>query len=235
MNSNFFSLFNLPARQFRPDALITLGEVMHGPRSRILSSNIESGYVYFGQFLVHDISRLKSGDEKPVFQQQPLEDLEQLRNPGMELDSVYGNGFYDERIRLDGGEFLLGQALGRDGTLLYGSDLPRDPTDKTALIGDDRNDENLIVAQLHLQFLKLHNYFCQRLRANGGINSDADLYAQAKRQVVLRYQEAVLNDFLRLVLDEHVWDYVIRRNIGTIWNPAPAESPRIRRRWLFVC
>ena len=43
------------------------------------------------------------------------------------------------------------------------NDLPRrgrssDPLkDREALIGDPRNDENTIVAQLHLAFLKAHN------------------------------------------------------------------------------
>ena len=42
-------------------------------------------------------------------------------------------------------------------------DLPREPRstvaerDRAALIGDPRNDENLIVAQLHVPFLRAHN------------------------------------------------------------------------------
>ena len=48
------------------------------------------------------------------------------------------------------------------------NDLPREPRstdfahDRAALIGDPRNDENLIVAQLHLAFLKAHNRWSTR-------------------------------------------------------------------------
>ena len=53
----FFSLFNLPATVFRVDMLERLGEAMaaaiiHG------SSTIESGYVYLGQLIAHDVSKL---------------------------------------------------------------------------------------------------------------------------------------------------------------------------------
>ena len=38
-----------------------------------------------------------------------------------------------------------------------GGDLPRVAATGKARIGDSRNDENLIVAQLHLAFLSFHN------------------------------------------------------------------------------
>ena len=38
----------------------------------------------------------------------------------------------------------------------FRNDLPRSP-EGFALIGDHRNDENLLVAQTHLAFLKFHN------------------------------------------------------------------------------
>ena len=39
------------------------------------------------------------------------------------------------------------------------NDLPRSP-EGFALIGDHRNDENLLVAQTHLAMLKFHNKVC---------------------------------------------------------------------------
>ena len=38
--------------------------------------------------------------------------------------------------------------------------------DKRAIIGDMRNDENLIVAQFHLSFLRFHNSVVDFLAAN---------------------------------------------------------------------
>ena len=52
------------------------------------------------------------------------------------------------------------------------NDLPREPRsadplhDRAALIGDPRNDENLIVAQLHLAFLRAHNAWSTRAGAS---------------------------------------------------------------------
>src|SRR5262245_50702947 len=42
-----------------------------------------------------------------------------------------------------------------------GGDLPRGP-DGRALIADSRNDENMVIAQLHLAFLKFHNAMVDR-------------------------------------------------------------------------
>ena len=72
-----------------------------------------------------------------------------------------------------------GQAdLPRVGTLvqagvLNAADVPRElltggtaAESRAALIGDGRNDENLIVAQLHLAFLRFHNAVVDRLGGN---------------------------------------------------------------------
>ena len=37
-------------------------------------------------------------------------------------------------------------------------DLPRDPTNNAAIIGDPRNDENMMIAGLHAAFLLFHNH-----------------------------------------------------------------------------
>ena len=51
------------------------------------------------------------------------------------------------------------------------NDLPRAPHG-FALIGDHRNDENLIVAQLHLAFLKFHNKVVAGIR-DGSIQQES--------------------------------------------------------------
>ena len=81
------------------------------------------------------------------------------------------------------------------------NDLPRqgrseDPsTDRAALIGDPRNDENLIVSQLHLAFLKAHNGLVDE------IGGDFDSVRSEMRR---RYQRIVLTDFLAKVCDPAV-------------------------------
>jgi hypothetical protein len=53
-------------------------------------------------------------------------------------------------------------------------------------MADARNDENAIIAQLHMVFLRLHNGFVDK-----GLSFEA-----ARHQVLVRYQKAVLTDFL---------------------------------------
>lgn len=85
------------------------------------------------------------------------------------------------------------------------NDLPRtarniDPQlDRAAEIGDPRNDENIIVAQLHTAFLKAHNTFIDT-----GLSFD-----EAKKEIILRYQSVVLDDFLSRVCDPEVHQKVL--------------------------
>lgn len=75
------------------------------------------------------------------------------------------------------------------------SDLPRASTN-TALIGDPRNDENLIVSQFHHSMLKFHNQVVDGLVATGFAG---DIFLEAKKVVTHHYQWAVLNDFLKRI------------------------------------
>ena len=57
---------------------------------------------------------------------------------------------------------LIGKNISILGEGDFRNDLPRSP-EGFALIGDHRNDENLLVAQTHLAFLKFHNAVCDML------------------------------------------------------------------------
>ncbi len=69
---------------------------------------------------------------------------------------------------------------------------------RAALIGDGRNEENLVVAQLHLAFLRFHNAV---LKAQGDGTGAADFEA-ARRYVRKTYQWLVINEYLPAVADE---------------------------------
>src|SRR3546814_18230964 len=78
-----------------------------------------------------------------------------------------------------GPKLLIGQNI----TVPFGNvqgdfenDLPRGPHGM-ALIGDPRNDENLLVAQTHLPFLKFHNTVFDMLESEG--TGQGELFAQA--------------------------------------------------------
>ena len=77
------------------------------------------------------------------------------RTFAFDLDSVYGGGPSVSPQLYDGDKFKLGVAT--DGV---SPDLPRitnGPNAGQAILIEPRNDENLIIAQIHLSFLRLHN------------------------------------------------------------------------------
>lgn len=80
-----------------------------------------------------------------------------------------------------------------------------------ALIGDGRNDENLIVAQLHHSFLRLHNALVDKLRAQGAATGDDALFALARQHTTWIYQWMVVNLFLKTVCDPSVVEDVLEK------------------------
>lgn len=77
---------------------------------------------------------------------------------------------------------------------------PGDPDDhrrSLALIGDGRNDENLIVAQLHLAFIRYHNAVARTVIRDARMPLDDDeVFRLARKTVIWTYQWLVVNDFL---------------------------------------
>jgi hypothetical protein len=72
-------------------------------------------------------------------------------------------------------------------------DVPRVAISNTAVIGDPRNDENLIIVQFQHAMLRFHNAVVDMLVTIGFAN---DIFAEAKRIVTHHYQWAVVHDFL---------------------------------------
>ena len=116
---------------------------------------IPAGYTYLGQFIDHDIS---FDPASSLDKQNDPEALIDFRTPRLDLDSLYGRGPDDQPYLYDPQDlrkFALGRELTENGRLSPSRDLPR--FGGRALIGDKRNDENVIVSQLHGAFLMFHN------------------------------------------------------------------------------
>jgi hypothetical protein len=75
-------------------------------------------------------------------------------------------------------------------------DVPRTVGTHTAIIGDPRNDENLIVVQFHQTMLRFHNQVVDLLVLAG---FSGDIFIEAKRIVTHHYQWAVVHDFLHRI------------------------------------
>ncbi len=174
---------------------------------------IPAGYTYFGQFVDHDLTMdvtdVKLGDDvSPA-------DLLQARSPTLDLDSLYGAGPADPEsaafYESDGLHFKLGDTIraGADREKT-GHDLPRVGTGnaarkRRALIADERNDENLIVAQTHLAMLRFHNKVVDRLPAS---TPPGQRFRRARRQVTLHYQWLIRHDYLPRIVRSDVLDDV---------------------------
>ncbi|MEV6345178.1 LysM peptidoglycan-binding domain-containing protein [Actinoplanes sp. NPDC051851] len=96
------------------------------------------------------------------------------------------------------------------------NDLPREPPrtgttpedlehDRAAKIGDARNDENLIISQLHVAFLKAHNALVDR-----GMS-----FESARRTLRQHYQHIVVHDFLKKVAEKSIVDDIVTH--GNHW------------------
>ncbi|MGB3239185.1 MAG: heme peroxidase family protein [Geitlerinemataceae cyanobacterium] len=159
---------------------------------------LPSGFTFFGQFIDHDLTfDPTSSLERHV----DPESIENFRTPVFELDSVYGAGPEANPFLYEGrtGKFLIDAG--------FPNDLPRNSVN-VALIGDPRNDENLIVSQLHLAFLKFHNATIDRL----GVDFEkAQRFEEAQRLVRWHYQWIVLHEFLPSLVGREVVEEVLLR------------------------
>jgi hypothetical protein len=204
------------------DALMELGslggildandDLAAGPVALITDPNLSlinrnnpthtAGVTFFGQFLDHDMtfdltSRLG-------FPTNPITSPN-ARTPFFDLDSVYAGGpasnpeLHDSadpiKFRIEsGGQF---------------EDLPRDPITNQAIIGDPRNDENMMIAGMHAACLLFHNHAVDLIRSqNPGISND-DAYFQAHRLTVWHYQWMILHEFLPHIVPQSVIDDVL--------------------------
>lgn len=200
------------------DRLKRLGqEIGAKDSSTTPDSPIPAGYTYLGQFIDHDITLDVSSD---LGKRQDATDIPNMRSPALDLDALYGQGpgldpfLYDHRPALGpamGAKLLLGKNTntgdggpqtsggGFANPFTAGNDFDVQRTaDFTAIIGDPRNDENLIVSQLHHAFIKFHNKVVEKLIADG---VRGDIFTEAKKVTTHHYQYMVIHDFLKRIAD----------------------------------
>ncbi len=176
--------------------------------------NIPAGFTYFGQFVDHDITL----DLTPLEQTEadPLA-TQNFRTPGLDLDALYGQGpslapYMYQRDPATGkinAKLLVGITAESeaksppDGTKIgrIENDLPRSRFGR-AIIGDERNDENLAVSQTHLAMLKFHNKIVDHLEVTKPGLKGGALFDEARRLATWHYQWIVLFDFVERLTEK---------------------------------
>jgi hypothetical protein len=161
-----------------------------------------AGTTFMGQFMDHDMT---FDTTSRLAQPTNPRNATNSRTPSFDLDSVYGGGpavspqLYDpsDPIKLkveSGGVF---------------EDLPR-TTDGTAIIGDPRNDENLVIAGLHAAFLLFHNNSVDLVRSEGYSDPD-EVFARARRLLTWHYHWLIVREFLPLFVGQDMVDAILSR------------------------
>lgn len=196
-------------------ALQELADAMQDPDPASADGNnttVPAGFTYLGQFVDHDLTLdLTTIGEK---ESDPTA-VENFRTPALDLDSVYGLGPDGSRQlfarhpgdadgKNPGPALLVGKNINVAAGGVTGdhrNDLPRGP-EGFALVGDHRNDENLVVAQTHVAMLKFHNKICDRLAA-AGTPADAIL-EEARRIATWHYQWLVLHDWVERITERGI-------------------------------
>jgi hypothetical protein len=166
---------------------------------------LPAGYTYFGQFIDHDIT---FDPLSSLVKRNDPDGLTNFRTPALDLDSLYGGGPDDQPYLYeeDGIKFVLsnrdltGALLNDKKTLVpFAKDLPR--FKGRALIGDKRNDENVIISQLHGLFLRFHNSVAEQ---NKGLT-----FKEVQRLVRWHYQWLVLFDYLPRIVGTQMIEKIL--------------------------
>ncbi len=191
--------------------------------------SLPAGFTFLGQFLDHD---LDFDPTSSLERQADPNGITNFRTPALDLDNVYGAGpMATPYIYDSGGELLL-----LDST---NNDLARNPQYK-ALIGDPRNDENMIISQLEFAFMSCHNSIVAGLKS--GIYSDASgnpattntdttggestVFLAAQQLLRWHYQWMIINEFLPAICGEEVVEDVLK-NGPSFYQPSNRQQPYI--------
>ena len=193
-----------------PIRLITEPEL--SPNNRDNPSQT-AGTTFVAQFLDHDLTR---DGGSPLGSPTSLRRSINLRTPSFDLDTVYGGGprrspeLYSSRtgvFRVEtGGQF---------------EDLPRS-ANGTAIIGDPRNDENLMISGIQVAMLKFHNNVMESLTTRPHRNLRA--FREAQRIVQWHWQWLIVNEFLPQFVGQEMVDDIFANGFR-VWNTRRSQIP----------
>jgi hypothetical protein len=201
-----------------PGGMLDAGDALDkGPVSLIVdpAQNVSNpnntshtaGTTFMGQFLGHDMTfDLTSRLGQPV---EPLASPN-ARTPALDLDSVYGGGPLADPELYVSVDPLSGQRPTKlrieQGGLF--EDLPRH-RDRSAIIADPRNDENIILAGLQAAVIMFHNAAVDLVARDRHASSD-EVFRKARQLTTWHYQWMIVHEFLPLFIGQPLVNDILR-------------------------
>jgi hypothetical protein len=180
--------------------------------------NMTAGVTFFGQFLDHDFTfDLNSRLGVPAVPEQSPNQ----RTPGLDLDSVYGGGMRDTPELHERRRGRVEPKLRIESGGLF-EDLPR-TRNSVAIIGDPRNDENMIISGFHAAMIKFHNNVVDLVATRNRRDEPDEIYRRARRIVTWHYQWIIVNEFLTSLIGKSRVDRLLANRARVF----PASVPFI--------
>jgi Animal haem peroxidase len=167
-----------------------------------------AGMTFVGQFIDHDLTF--DATSKLGVATEPRTSPNG-RSARFDLDSVYGAGPVSQP-ELYGHANPIKLLVESGGTF---EDVPR-RADNSAIIGDVRNDSNLIISGLHSAFCAFHNSAVDAVAVSG--DEPIDTFLRARRETTWHYQWLVVNQILPNFVGQPQVDQVLRRG-GRFYRP----------------
>ncbi len=209
-----------------PVDLIELGKktgVMDSMGNKQVTNTVPLGMVFLGQFIDHDITLDTQSRFNLV---NDPDEIENFRTPALDLDCIFGEGPEDEPFLYEDNSLrLLTGATNKNiaqPANLEKEDLARNGQGK-AIIGDPRNDENRVISQLQLLFIRFYNKVYDLVEPNHP-NDAEGAYEEARMLVTWHYQWIVLNEFLPAMIGQGLLTKILSG--GRNWY-APYDRPYI--------
>lgn len=176
--------------------------------------DMTAGMTFLGQFLDHDMTLDITSS---LAQQVDPEMIQNFRVPTFGLDSVYGSGpagsphIFDQSVDNGLTTLLIEPVAGselmcRDGSLKF--DLPRN-SQNTPLTGDPRNDENMVLSQMQVAFIKFHNAVVSKVKTDFGLTHATEVFLEAQRLTRWHYQWVILHEFLPKTIGQPLVDDIL--------------------------
>ena len=203
-------LFPPTATLFDLKLMEQLGLSMEADASRIPKEKERhpppAGYTYFGQFIDHDLTL----DETPLVQAvdygpSPAQMINGA-DARLNLNHLYGHGpgsvQHGHLYEHDGASFRLGDVRTKRNVSF---DFPM--TADGPQSAEPRNTENLVLRQLCVMFLKLHNLAVQELPDT---LDPMERFQRARNRVCWQYQWLVREDYLAQITRYNVYKQVVR-------------------------